>query len=85
MTVKLSKYIEAGVREYWLVDPQKKKVIVYLSGEGELVEDLDVKLYGFEDQIPVMIFENQCVVDMKKIYEDNRFLFDLMERDAKKQ
>ncbi|MBQ2271094.1 MAG: Uma2 family endonuclease, partial [Firmicutes bacterium] len=84
MTVKLDKYIEAGVREYWLVDPQKKKVITYLSGEGELVDDLDVKLYGFEDQIPVMIFENQCIVDMKRIYEDNGFLFDLMERDAKK-
>ena len=84
MTIKLDKYIEAGVREYWLVDPQKKKVITYLSEEGELVDDLDVKLYGFEDQIPVMIFENQCTVDMKIIYEDNRFLFDLMERDAKK-
>ncbi|MBQ4577016.1 MAG: Uma2 family endonuclease, partial [Firmicutes bacterium] len=32
MTIKLNKYLEAGVREYWLVDPEKKKVIVYLSG-----------------------------------------------------
>jgi len=84
MTVKLSKYIEAGVREYWLVDPEKKKVLVYLSEEETLMEDLDVKLYGFEDQIPVMIFDGECVIDMKEIYENNRFLFDLMEQDSKK-
>ena len=29
MYVKLGKYMEAGVREYWLVDPKGKKVIVY--------------------------------------------------------
>lgn len=84
MTVKLSKYIEAGVREYWLVDPEKKKVLVYLSEEETLMEDLDVKLYGFEDQIPVMIFDGECVIDMKEIYENNRFLFDLMEEGEKK-
>jgi len=84
MTVKLSKYIEAGVREYWLVDPEKKKVLVYLSEEETLMEDLDVKLYGFEDQIPVMIFDGECVIDMKEMYENNRFLFDLMEEGEKK-
>ena len=84
MTVKLSKYIEAGAREYWLVDPEKKKVLVYLSEEETLMEDLDVKLYGFEDQIPVMIFDGECVIDMKEIYENIRFLFDLMEEGEKK-
>ena len=84
MTVKLSKYIEAGVREYWLVDPEKKKVIVYLSEDGDLVEDLDVMIYGFDDPVPVMIFDGECVIDMKEIYENNRFLFDLMEVGEKK-
>lgn len=84
MTVKLSKYIEAGVREYWLVDPEKKKVIVYLSEDGDLVEDLDVMIYGFDDRISVMIFDGECVIDMTEIYENNRFLFDLMEVGEKK-
>ncbi|MBQ8588988.1 MAG: Uma2 family endonuclease [Firmicutes bacterium] len=84
MLVKLSKYVEAGVREYWMVDPKKKKVIVYLSEDGDLVEDLDVKIYGFDDQVPVMIFDGECFVDMKTIYEENRFFFDLMEKDEKK-
>ena len=84
MTVKLSKYIEAGVREYWLVDPEKKKVVVYLSEDGDLVEDLDVMIYGFDDRISVMIFDGECVIDMTEIYENNRFLFDLMEVGEKK-
>ena len=84
MTIKLNKYLEAGVREYWLVDPEKKKVIVYLSGDGDLVDDLDVMIYGFDDPVPVMIFDGECVIDMKEMYENNRFLFDLMEQDSKK-
>ena len=26
--IKLNKYLNAGVREYWMIDPMKKKVIV---------------------------------------------------------
>ena len=29
MGLKLKKYITARVREYWMVDPDKKKVVVY--------------------------------------------------------
>ena len=29
MNIKHSKYAAAGVREYWLIDPDKKKVVVY--------------------------------------------------------
>jgi len=32
----------------------------------------------------VMIFDGECVIDMKEMYENNRFLFDLMEQDSKK-
>ena len=66
------------------MDPEKKKVIVYLSGDGDLVDDLDVMIYGFDDPVPVMIFDGECVIDMKEMYENNRFLFDLMEQDSKK-
>lgn len=29
MNIKHSKYAAAGVREYWLIDPDKKKIVVY--------------------------------------------------------
>lgn len=67
MTIKLNKYVNAGVREYWIVDPKKETVIVYEIGAGE--EDMQVSFYTFENQIPVHIFQNECIVDFKAIKE----------------
>ena len=68
---KLEKYENAGVREYWLVDPEKKKVIVYDLEHGEYPV-----IYGFEDTVPVGIFDGNCSVDFSEILEDIRFLYD---------
>ncbi|MCM1025706.1 MAG: Uma2 family endonuclease [Roseburia sp.] len=48
---KLFKYQASGVREYWIVDPAKTRVMVY-SFEKETVED-----YPFGEEIPVGIYE----------------------------
>ncbi len=64
MSIKLAKYTEAGVREYWMVDPDKKKVLVYLL-EGD---DLPV-IYGFQDQVSVGIFDGELCVDFAQIDE----------------
>ena len=48
---KLFKYRTAGVREYWIVNPMKCTVLVYLFGENE-----DSTQYLFEDEIPVGIY-----------------------------
>lgn len=48
---KLFKYRTAGVREYWIVDPDKQMVMVYLF-EKDIVEQ-----YNFEEDIPVGIYE----------------------------
>ena len=34
--VKLNKYASAGVREYWIVDPEKQKTYVYGFEDGKL-------------------------------------------------
>ena len=65
MFTKLYKYEAAGVREYWLVDPQKEKVIVYIFGE-----ESDVSLYGFDSEIPVGIYQGDCRIDFKRILRD---------------
>jgi len=70
-TLKLSKYCNAGVREYWLVDPKKKRVVVY-----DLENDAFPTVYTFEDEVPVGIFEGKCKVDFREIYEYARFLFE---------
>lgn len=64
MSIKLHKYSNAGVREYWIVDIKNSKVIVY-----DLENDMDITLYSFEDKVPVKIFNNECVVDFKEISE----------------
>ncbi|MBQ4482412.1 MAG: Uma2 family endonuclease [Lachnospiraceae bacterium] len=51
---KLNLYIPAGVREYWIIDPEKEKVTVYDPG-------LVPKVYSFEDKIPTGIYENYFV------------------------
>lgn len=48
---KLFKYRTAGVREYWIVDPVKKLVMVY-DFENE-----DTEQYTFQDSIKVGIYE----------------------------
>lgn len=55
-TVKLFKYRTAGVREYWIVNPMKKVVQIYIFGD---TEDSDV--YYFDDEIPVHIFDGLTI------------------------
>ena len=71
MYVKLGKYMEAGVREYWLVDPKGKKVIVY-----DFEAEVTPSIYGFSSKVPVGIFKGECEVDFAKIYEYISFLYE---------
>ena len=59
----------AGVQEYWIVDPDKKRVLIY-----DFESDDFVKVYTFEDKVPVGIFNGQCEVDFAEIYDYIRFL-----------
>lgn len=49
---KLFKYHTAGVREYWIVDPEKNRILVY-NFESENTGD-----YTFSDSVKVGIYEN---------------------------
>ena len=48
---KLIKYRMAGVREYWVVDPERKLVTVY-NFERDTMEE-----YPFGEEVPVGIYE----------------------------
>ena len=68
---KKRKYQNAGVREYWIVLPDDKKVLVY-----NFKKSSDPVEYTFEDQVPVAIWDGKCVVDFKTIYSKIEFLYD---------
>ena len=61
---KLNKYRFSGVREYWIVDPEKEQVIVY-----DLAHDEPPVIYTFHDTVPLIISNGECSVDFVKISE----------------
>ena len=71
--IKLRKYREAGVREYWMVDPEQRQVIVYLFEEQQIYSQM---IYDFGEQVPVGIFDGECQVDFEEIYEEVRYLYE---------
>ena len=57
--IKMEKYRRAGVREYWIVDAAKGNVFVYDF------ENDDINTYGFEEEIPVNIYDGDLKITMK--------------------
>ncbi len=51
---KLNLYMDAGVREYWIVDPIKKTVFVYHLEETKF----EAAAYTFQDKIKVNIYDD---------------------------
>ncbi len=56
--LKLFKYRTYGVREYWIVDPDKKRVQVYDMEHDDMME------YIFSDDIPVGIYEGDLKINL---------------------
>jgi Uma2 family endonuclease len=69
--IKLNKYMAAGVREYWIIDPDRQKVLVYRFQKEEYP-----LIYGFDAQIPVEIWDDGFAIDFREVYEHIRFLYE---------
>ena len=63
MLLKLYKYFRAGVREYWIVDPQNRVVLTYDFSDDTLIPEK----YTFEDEIPVAISDGNCTIDFSRV------------------
>lgn len=59
--IKLFRYHTAGVREYWIVNPQKHTVMVYDFEKEERSNQ-----YNFCDDVPACIFED-LIVNIDKL------------------
>lgn len=63
---KLDKYQQAGVKEYWIVDPEEKTVRVYLL-EGDFYKTPG--LYLPPDRIKVSVLED-CTIDLSNVFAE---------------
>lgn len=63
-SLKMVKYMNAGVREYWIVDPKRETVVCYFFE----AEDYPC-MYTFQDTVPVRIFDEKLKIDFSVIKE----------------
>lgn len=64
LTLKLSKYIESGVREYWIIDPKKKLLLTY-----DFTEEGMPCIYPLEGEAGLAIYQEKLKINLNKIAE----------------
>ncbi len=60
---KLSKYADAGVLEYWILDPYQKKLLIYFFEEDVIYP----KICGLNQPVPVNIYHGKLFIDFDNI------------------
>jgi len=76
--IKMKKYHSAGVREYWMVDPDAETVtrILYMPPTEDLPDgDMKMEIYPFSTPVPVGIFNDEFLIDFSEIRERYAFMF----------
>jgi Uma2 family endonuclease len=63
MIIKLPKYQAAGVREYWIIDPYKEKLLIYDFTD----EDFFPSIHPLEGKAPVAITGGDLEIDLEPI------------------
>lgn len=61
---KLEKYENAGVREYWILDPYKKQLFVFFF-EG----DIYAQMHDMTQPVPLYIYEGKLQIDFVHILQ----------------
>ena len=67
LIVKLNRYMAAGVREYWVVDPEGQVIITFLLKDGAYTTK---KTYEKGELAPVTVLDG-CVIDLKDVFPEH--------------
>jgi Uma2 family endonuclease len=65
MLVKFRKYLQAGVREYWIVDTEEKTVHVCILDDGQY----RVSVYDENQTVPLTVLPG-CSIELKSVFAD---------------
>ncbi|GHV91508.1 hypothetical protein AGMMS50268_20110 [Spirochaetia bacterium] len=65
--IKFNKYREAGVREYWVVDPVEQFVDVHILDAGRYI----ITMYGPEDEVPISVLPG-CLINLRDVFSADR-------------
>jgi Uma2 family endonuclease len=65
--LKFNKYLEAGVREYWVVDPRDKMLHVHTLIKTTADNHYQTAVYDAAAEVKVGIFEN-CSIKMNEVF-----------------
>ena len=71
MALKLYKYMNAGVREYWLADTERRSILVYRFDDPEMPFP---RIYGPEDTLPVGIWDGKLEIDLAELWQEVEYL-----------
>ncbi len=68
MKIKLALYERVGVREYWLIQPLDKTVMVFsLNENGKYAKP---EIYDYQDSVGVGIFRGELIVDLAGVFAE---------------
>ncbi len=65
LTIKVTKYCDAGVKEYWIIDPHKRILITYNFAD----EDWVPEMHPLKGEVPVAIYDGKLKIALDKVME----------------
>lgn len=71
LIIKGKKYQQAGVKEYWMIDPKAKVVLQY-----DYTNQHPVRFYSFSELVPILISGGHCAVDFNEISQNMAMFFE---------
>ncbi len=65
LNIKTVKYQEAGVREYWIIDPEKELLLSYNFEQGDYIPQIQ----SLKGKKGLAIYGNECKIDLDELAE----------------
>jgi Uma2 family endonuclease len=63
--IKLNKYLDAGVKEYWIADPADRTLSVHILSGGHYT----INMYGASANVPVHVLDG-CIISLREVFAE---------------